>query len=455
MLIASASPLPQLPSLAPPADGPAPDTTASSHSFARLLAQRREQAAAPAPQADQGDAGKAPSREAAERARTGPEQTTHHADGTAQSAPRRGAPAHEAGKGREAGTRPCGAAARHGDAKAEAVAADAAAGTSRSSKGEAGTVDPALADWLARLQLPDAQQPAAAALPDVPVAAVTPPAAAVAETSAAATGDAAVALQSVAGGSERAAGQGDLAKPAALPDPADLARPVRNHGEGQQTGADAGDEPNKEAAATPAPHDTLQAAADKPAASLTLPAPAAAAPMHLPALPAPVAAQALVSAQPVAAAPGHDPARPLPVVLGTPLAAPEFPQAMGMQIGVLARNGIEHAELQLNPAEMGPVSVRIVVEGTQARVDFGADLAATRQAIEASLPELAGALREAGFTLTGGGVSQHAHPRRDGGGQGQTGSGGTGARGEPGQPGDSPAAPQRRTVRAGGVDLYA
>ena len=53
---------------------------------------------------------------------------------------------------------------------------------------------------------------------------------------------------------------------------------------------------------------------------------------------------------------------------------------------------------------MGPVSVQIVMDGTQARIDFGADLAATRHTIEAGLPELASALRDAGFTLVGGGV---------------------------------------------------
>src|SRR6185436_20526917 len=80
----------------------------------------------------------------------------------------------------------------------------------------------------------------------------------------------------------------------------------------------------------------------------------------------------------------------------------------------LAGNGVQRAELHLNPAEMGPVSVQIVVDGAHARVDFGADLAASRQAIENGLPELASALRDAGLTLTGGGVSQHARGQSQG-----------------------------------------
>jgi len=45
-----------------------------------------------------------------------------------------------------------------------------------------------------------------------------------------------------------------------------------------------------------------------------------------------------------------------------------------------------------------------VLDGTQARVDFSADMASTRAAIEASLPMLAAALHDSGLTLAGGGV---------------------------------------------------
>jgi flagellar hook-length control protein FliK len=142
------------------------------------------------------------------------------------------------------------------------------------------------------------------------------------------------------------------------------------------------------------------------------------------------------------------------VNLPTPLASPEFAQALGVQMSVLAADGVQRAELQLNPAEMGPVSVQIVIDGSSARVDFGADLAATRHAIEAGLPELAGALRDAGFTLTGGGVSQHAGGRN--GSQDSPADSSHGRR-HTGEAGASVvhAAPQRRAVSAGGVDLYA
>ncbi len=105
---------------------------------------------------------------------------------------------------------------------------------------------------------------------------------------------------------------------------------------------------------------------------------------------------------------GTGDANTLSLSLPTPVNAPEFRDALGVQVSLLARDGVQTAELHLNPADMGPVSIQIVMDGSQARVDFGADVAATRAAIEASMPELASALLDAGFTLAGGGVSQHA-----------------------------------------------
>jgi flagellar hook-length control protein FliK len=143
--------------------------------------------------------------------------------------------------------------------------------------------------------------------------------------------------------------------------------------------------------------------------------------------------------------------------LPTPIDAPDFAQTLGVQMSVFAKEGVQQAELHLNPADMGPVSVQIVMDGTQARIDFGADIAATRHAIEAGLPELASALRDAGYTLAGGGVSQHAGSRGQHGGSsspdGQARRGGAKAVSEESVTRVANAA--RRIVSRGGVDLYA
>ncbi|NUZ05934.1 flagellar hook-length control protein FliK [Piscinibacter koreensis] len=148
-------------------------------------------------------------------------------------------------------------------------------------------------------------------------------------------------------------------------------------------------------------------------------------------------------------------APPVAIALPTPVESPDFAPALAVQVSVLASDGVTRAELHLNPAEMGPVSIEIAIDGTRAHVEFGADLAATRSAIEAGLPELAGALREAGFTLAGGGVSQHSRERQPD-AQAAAANGRSGAKANGGSGDAVPAAaPVRRQARLGGVDTYA
>ncbi len=166
------------------------------------------------------------------------------------------------------------------------------------------------------------------------------------------------------------------------------------------------------------------------------------------------AGNVLASSSLQAPQPLHEAGAPTAVAIPTPVNAPDFAQALGMQLSVLTKDGIQRAELHLNPAEMGPVSVQIVMDGTQARIDFGVDVAATRHAIEAGLPELASALRDAGFTLAGGGVSQHSGQRGDG-----RQADGSGTQRGPRAASDESVArvatAARRIVTQGGVDLYA
>jgi flagellar hook-length control protein FliK len=112
--------------------------------------------------------------------------------------------------------------------------------------------------------------------------------------------------------------------------------------------------------------------------------------------------------------------------------SPAFAAALGQQVSLWIRHGVQQAVLQLNPAELGPVSIHIALDGARAHVDFTAPHAATRAALEGSLPVLAGALRDSGLTLAGGGVFDR--PREQAGGNGQT----------PAWSGDTPRADGRR-----------
>ena len=153
-------------------------------------------------------------------------------------------------------------------------------------------------------------------------------------------------------------------------------------------------------------------------------------------------------------------AAPVALQIDAPVDSPLFAPSLGSQLSLLARDGVRSALLQLHPAEMGPISVEIALNGNAAHIDFQALRADTRGLIEASLPALAGALQDAGLTLAGGGVFEQASGRQpQAQAQAQTGQGpgarpaGTADNG-PAGPLDSPQ-PARRTAPRGLVDLVA
>ena len=132
-----------------------------------------------------------------------------------------------------------------------------------------------------------------------------------------------------------------------------------------------------------------------------------------------------------------------------------FAAELGAQLTTFVRQGIEHARLELHPAELGPVTVQLQLDGDRARIHLTAEQAPTRQALEQALPQLASSLREAGLTLSGGGVfeqPQQAPSERRGEDAGASRRSDSGRAGD-----DSPlqaaSAPAQR--RRGVVDLVA
>ena len=176
----------------------------------------------------------------------------------------------------------------------------------------------------------------------------------------------------------------------------------------------------------------------------------------------PTAAQAATTASPTPTTPFAPMTSPSNTIdtaatasIAAPLASPEFAQELGLALGVFVRDGVQQAELHLNPAEMGPVSVQIAIDGNQARIDFGADLAPTRHAIEQGLPALASALADAGFTLAGGGVSQQAQHSRSGSGDREAATRGSGQAAVTDDRLTHVASAARRIVTKGGLDVFA
>ncbi|HSQ73431.1 MAG TPA: flagellar hook-length control protein FliK, partial [Rubrivivax sp.] len=133
----------------------------------------------------------------------------------------------------------------------------------------------------------------------------------------------------------------------------------------------------------------------------------------------------------------------------------EFSSQLGAQLTTFVREGVQHARLHLHPAELGPVTVRIQIDGQAAQVHMAAEHALTRQALEQSMPMLAGSLREAGLTLSGGGVFEQPRQREGGDAPGQRDAGTANARGSERSPETPRHTPIDAPARRGVVDLVA
>ena len=81
-----------------------------------------------------------------------------------------------------------------------------------------------------------------------------------------------------------------------------------------------------------------------------------------------------------------------------------FAAEVGSRVTAVAQSGITQAQLQLNPADLGPVQVHITMQSGQASVWFGATHADTRAALEQALPRLRELFAGAGMSLSDSGV---------------------------------------------------
>jgi flagellar hook-length control protein FliK len=111
----------------------------------------------------------------------------------------------------------------------------------------------------------------------------------------------------------------------------------------------------------------------------------------------------------------------------------DFAPQLAAHISTFVRDGLLHARLELNPGDMGPLTVQIQLDGNAARVHLAAEHAGTRAALEQAMPQLAGSLRENGLTLSGGGVFEQ--PRQP---QAQAGDGSSDNRNNGGSAHDGP-----------------
>ncbi|MEN5316236.1 flagellar hook-length control protein FliK [[Pseudomonas] hibiscicola] len=130
-----------------------------------------------------------------------------------------------------------------------------------------------------------------------------------------------------------------------------------------------------------------------------------------------------------------------------------FDQAIGAHLGWLADQKIGHAHIRLSPDDMGPVDVRLQLNGDKVHASFSSPHVDVRQALESSLPRLRELLGEQGFQLAHADVGQQA-PGGDGNASGRPGGGGLPGDGEP-TPGDGSMSSAQLIRQRGLLDAYA
>jgi flagellar hook-length control protein FliK len=90
----------------------------------------------------------------------------------------------------------------------------------------------------------------------------------------------------------------------------------------------------------------------------------------------------------------------------------EFGQGVANQVANMVAGNISSAKLSVNPPALGPIEVRIAVQGDQAQVVMTSHSAVTRDALQASTPRLREMLNQQGFGQVSVDISQRSFQDR-------------------------------------------
>ncbi|MBN8800628.1 MAG: hypothetical protein ABS96_29655 [Lysobacteraceae bacterium SCN 69-123] len=147
------------------------------------------------------------------------------------------------------------------------------------------------------------------------------------------------------------------------------------------------------------------------------------------------------------------PAPAFPPALSAPvdMQGADFDEAIGARVGWLAEQKIGHAHIRVTPNDLGPVEVKLQLEGDRVHATFSSAHAEVRQALESGLPRLREMLGEQGLQLAQADVGH----RQSESGSPNAGGAGTGHDGEPGDAGSLPEHTARPLRLRGLLDAYA
>lgn len=152
-------------------------------------------------------------------------------------------------------------------------------------------------------------------------------------------------------------------------------------------------------------------------------------------------------------------ATPTVATLATPVASPAWSQQLGQQlVQISQRGGEQHVQMQLNPAELGPLSISLKFGEQGAQAHFLSAHAQVRQVLEQAIPQLREMLAEQGISLGETSVGEQRDPNEQAFAQ-SSGKHGTKAGSDNGEIGSDDAPPQNAgsspLILDGRVDLYA
>ena len=142
--------------------------------------------------------------------------------------------------------------------------------------------------------------------------------------------------------------------------------------------------------------------------------------------------------------------------VNTPLTQGDWDQALGERIQWMVNRKMQGAQIRLNPAQLGPMEVRLQVHNDQASIQFSSAHSMVREALEAALPRLREMFDSSGVELVDVDVSGESFA----GEQRTLGEGEAVARGAPVIDGDSGVemvleTPVSSLLENGRLDLFA
>jgi flagellar hook-length control protein FliK len=90
----------------------------------------------------------------------------------------------------------------------------------------------------------------------------------------------------------------------------------------------------------------------------------------------------------------------------------QFSQGVADRVSLMMDGNLTSAKLQVNPPALGPIEVRIALQGGHAQVSFSSHSAVTRDALESSSDKLREMLNSQGFSSVNVDISQRSFQER-------------------------------------------